>query len=323
MQSKLAHLTDLPLPFELDLQLVIEGVSKASQAILSIYDQPAADWYVEEKSDDSPVTEADKLSDSLLRDAWKKASLWPDDAIISEENLSNRERGLQKMMQGDACVFIDPLDGTREFIRKSGQFVINIGVVMNHEPVFGLVHVPISGETVIGWKGVKTRQGVVIQWDPAKQAFRTQARVTLPHPEKWLLRAAHDVSQSRIKVLLSGTAPSSGRLESLSDALLEQGIKSRFVKMGSALKFLRIADSVGDVYLRRAPTAVWDTAAGQAIVESAGGGMISLDERGPRPFRYDADSFVNPSFLCFRPEFSPSMIGRILQSIESLQTTTP
>jgi 3'(2'), 5'-bisphosphate nucleotidase len=237
----------------------------AGQAILEVY---ATDFDVQSKDDESPLTQADLAAHRCI--VARLAELTPNIPIISEESglPSFDERG-----QWDRYWLIDPLDGTKEFVNRNGEFTVNIAFIESHQPLFGVVHVPVHGKTYIGCEGhgAELREG----------KSRTPIHVA-------------DTSGSPVRIVGSR----SHRGSSL-DAFLDKLGESDMLPMGSSLKFCVIAEGRADIYPRLGPTSEWDTAAAQAVVEQAGGQVVELDGN---PLSYNAKSdILNPWFVVTGP----------------------
>ena len=321
------------LPFGLNLSRILAGVRDASQAILDIYDKKSSDFDIQTKSDDSPVTSADLASDAVLRTMLVEVLPFGPDAIVSEEHALSHAPAGRLLVTGKPVVF---LDGTKEFIKRSGQFVINIGIVENGKPVFGLIHAPVTGETLIGWKHRHGSAGTILtvtgrsKGQPAIESETIVIRnVALGQTDKKNeAEGIDDAVPARggrvYKLLLSGSAPpDQAGFVSVKSILEQAGIAVRIIRMGSALKFCRISDGSADIYLRRAPTYYWDTVSGQALVEASGGSMysLSLNWKESRranlfdPFEYRDPAFLNPGFAVFGAAVSQSERSRILGAL--------
>lgn len=240
---------------------------EAGNAILEIY---ATDFDVETKTDESPLTKADMASNQVIEKGLK--ALTPDIPVISEEG------GLPEFdVRGKWARYwlIDPLDGTKEFVNRNGEFTVNIALIDNKRPVLGVVHVPVQKKTYTGCQGVGAtlRSG-----DEAPQAISVTAK-----------------SASPVRVVGSR----SHRGASL-DAFLEKLADFEMLPMGSSLKFCVVAEGGADIYPRLGLTSEWDTAAAQAVVEQAGGAVLELDG-GPLLYNNKAD-ILNPHFLVRGPD---------------------
>ena len=240
---------------------VVALAEDAGRAILEVY---SSDFEVQSKDDNSPLTQAD-LASHLCIVAGLEA-LTPDLPIISEE------AGLPAFVersQWDRYWLIDPLDGTREFVNRNGEFTVNIALIKSNQPVFGVVHVPVQNKTYIGCEGHGSE-------------LRDGGQVT----------AIRVANSSNVPVRIVGSRSHRG---SSLDAFLEKLGESDMVPMGSSLKFCTVAEGNADVYPRLGPTSEWDTAAAQAVVEQAGGQVLELDGK---PLSYNKKSdILNPWFV--------------------------
>jgi 3'(2'), 5'-bisphosphate nucleotidase len=243
------------------IEPIVALATEAGQAILEVY---ATDFDVQEKSDESPLTQADLASHNCIVAGLKQ--LTPDIPIISEED------GLptfEERRQWQRYWLIDPLDGTKEFVNRNGEFTVNIALIDSHRPVFGVVYVPVQDKTYLGCEGHGAE-------------LRESGRVTP-------IRVA-DASSTPVRIVGSR----SHRGSSL-DTFLERLGETDMVPMGSSLKFCVIAEGRADIYPRLGPTSEWDTAAAQAVVEQAGGKVLELDGR---PLSYNAkEDILNPWFV--------------------------
>jgi 3'(2'), 5'-bisphosphate nucleotidase len=250
------------MPVEIDQ--IINLAREAGQAILAIYNR---DFSVTEKDDRSPLTEADLASHRHIVAGLQ--ALTPDLPILSEESA---DIPYATRRQWQRYWLVDPLDGTKEFIKRNGEFTVNIALIADGVPVLGVVHVPVSGTTYAGQAG--------------RGAFRedpTGARVPL------------QVTAERQRPLrVVGSRSHAG--ESLL-AFLQRVGDHEIVSMGSSLKLCLVADGSADIYPRLGPTSEWDTAAAQAVVEAAGG---QVTDTRLQPLRYNRkESLLNPHFLVF------------------------
>jgi 3'(2'), 5'-bisphosphate nucleotidase len=241
---------------------VVELAIDAGRAILEVY---SSDFEVQSKDDNSPLTQAD-LASHLCIVAGLEA-LTPGMPIISEES------GLpsfEERSQWDRYWLIDPLDGTKEFVNRNGEFTVNIALIDNHKPVFGVVHVPVQDKTYLGCEG-----------------FGAECR-----DGNGETRTIQVATESSKPVRVVGSR--SHRGASL-DAYLENLGECNMIPMGSSLKFCVIAEGGADLYPRLGLTSEWDTAAAQAVVEQAGGSVVTLDGKA---MKYNAKSdILNPFFF--------------------------
>ncbi len=250
----------------MELEKLIEPVvalaEEAGRAILEVY---STDFGVQSKADESPLTQADLASHHRIVAGLE--ALTPDLPIISEES------GLPDFDERrgwDRYWLIDPLDGTKEFVNRNGEFTVNIALIDSNRPVLGVVHVPVRETTYVGCAGVgaecRDANG------PARQ-IRVAAASSTP-----------------VRVVGSR----SHRGASL-DSYLDRLGEHELVPMGSSLKFCVVAEGGADLYPRLGPTSEWDTAAAQAVVEQAGGSVVTLDGK---PMKYNAKAdILNPHFF--------------------------
>jgi 3'(2'), 5'-bisphosphate nucleotidase len=246
---------------------VVALARKAGNAILEVY---ATDFDVQAKADESPLTQADMASHRIIDAGLRQ--LTPDIPVISEESglPDFGERG-----QWQTYWLIDPLDGTKEFVNRNGEFTVNIALIEGHRPVFGVVHVPVGQKTYTGCEGV----GAAVREDGGTS------------------RSIRVAGQSATPVRVVGSR--SHRGASL-DAYLERLGEVEMLPMGSSLKFCVVAEGAADIYPRLGPTSEWDTAAAQAVVEQAGGAVLELDGQ---PLAYNAKAdILNPHFLVRGPD---------------------
>jgi len=245
-------------------QRLLDIARTAGQAILEVYQQ---DFAVEHKEDSSPLTAADLASHRAIVQGL--VELDPETPILSEEGAESPFATRSQWMR---YWLIDPLDGTREFVKRNGEFTVNIALIENGIPTVGVVHIPVSGISYLGQSG----QGA---WKIDAEGQRSAIRVSAP---------AHR------PVRVAGSRSHAG--DSLKRFLERLG-EHQIVSMGSSLKLCLVAEGAADVYPRLGPTSEWDTAAAQAVVEAAGG-MVTDTQL--EPLRYNTkDSLLNPHFLVF------------------------
>jgi 3'(2'), 5'-bisphosphate nucleotidase len=246
-------------------RLLIEATALAREAGRTILDVYASTFTVTDKEDKSPLTEADLRSEKLILAGLKRIS--PEIPVLSEEAVKlpwATRRGWSTLW------VVDPLDGTREFVQRNGEFTVNIALVQDHRAVLGVVHAPVLERTYYACEGVG--------------AFRSDA----------------ESAGRSIRVAKRGTGPvrivgsRSHRGASLDGFLARVG-PHEFVEVGSSLKLCIVAEAGADVYPRLGPTSEWDTAAGQCVLEQAGGQVLRLDGQ---PLEYNAkEDLLNPHFV--------------------------
>lgn len=251
---------------DISIDKIIDISKQAGQAILDIY---ATDFEVDYKEDESPLTAADQAANDIIVKAL--AALYPDIPIISEEikNMDYEER-----KSWELCWVVDPLDGTKEFLKRNGEFTVNIALVKNGEPILGVIYVPVKDVTyynAIGGKAYKQ-----LGTDSANEI------------------SAQAADGANIKIVASRS-----HLNEDTEKFIEEKKKEfsdiDIVAAGSSLKFCLVAEGTAHVYPRFAPTMEWDTAAGQAIVVASGARVLRHPEM--TPLDYNKENLLNPYFL--------------------------
>ncbi|MBB5517856.1 3'(2'),5'-bisphosphate nucleotidase CysQ [Amphiplicatus metriothermophilus] len=240
---------------------------KAGAEIMRVY---AEDFAVEAKGDASPVTKADHLSERIILDGLGRIA--PDIPVLAEERASAGDIPAL----GETFFLVDPLDGTREFIGRNGEFTVNIALVRHGRPALGVVYAPALGKLYAG----------------AEKAFRLAVTGGTPGPRE---------------TIRARTAPPGGLVAVASrshrtpetDAFLKDRNVADFTAAGSSLKFCLIAEGAADVYPRFGRTMEWDTAAGQAVLEAAGGRVLVHPEETPLVYGKAWRGFDNPHFVAW------------------------
>jgi 3'(2'), 5'-bisphosphate nucleotidase len=247
------------------LDAACEIARAAGRAILDVYGR--ADFAVTRKSDNSPLTEADQVAHGIISRALTK--LDPKLPVLSEESVPTDHATRRKWTR---YWLVDPLDGTKEFLKRNGEFTVNIALVDEHRAVLGAVHAPVLDRMYFA--------------AAALGAWRADGGGA-PKPI-----AVRPNAASPLRVVGSRSHPSAELA-----AYLAGLPPHEITDMGSSLKICLVAEGAADIYPRLGPTSEWDTAAAQAILESAGGRMIDL---AGRPLRYNSkDALLNPHFLAF------------------------
>jgi 3'(2'), 5'-bisphosphate nucleotidase len=236
---------------------------EAAAAIMEVY---ADEFAVEHKADASPLTAADLAAQRVIMAGLTR--LAPDVPVLSEEA---RAAPWAQRQTWSRYWLVDPLDGTREFVKRNGEFTVNIALIEQHRPVLGVVLAPVTGALYAAADGHGT--WLQMQADGPWQPIRTRALAT--------------------PAVVAGSRSHGNDAQAFLDALLDAPYEP--FPMGSSLKFCLIARAAADVYLRLGPTSEWDTAAAQCVLEQAGGAVLDL---AGEPLRYNTkDSVLNPEFL--------------------------
>lgn len=225
------------------LQTLCGIAQAAGRTIMTVYHQGGEVWL---KEDSSPLTEADLRADAVIRQGLEAA--FPGVFILSEES---RSAGGEGNAAGETVFLVDPLDGTKEFLKRNGEFTVNIALVKQDVPVVGVVYAPALGELFYAAHGLGA-------W---KRCNDCEAQAL--HVAPWAPAAALRVIGSR-----------SHGGDKLATWLSMLGVQHSLVTAGSSLKFCRIAEGQADIYPRFGPTSQWDTAAAQCVLEAAGGAVL-------------------------------------------------
>lgn len=252
------------------LKEVIEIAIGAGKKILEVYDDA---YTIHEKEDRSPLTIADQLSHSHIQ--TELSNLFPTIPILSEEGASTP---FKERKNWSSFWLVDPLDGTKEFIKKNGEFTVNIALIEGNRPVIGIVYAPVP-DTLYYAEGNK---GAYKLMSARSSENRKQVKI-------------NTVSEGVKKVVISRSHLTEATREYIDDLQRKEGLLD-FTSIGSSLKFCLIAEGSAHYYPRLAPTMEWDTAAGQMIVEEANGQVIEFETGNP--LVYNKKFLTNPSFLC-------------------------
>lgn len=250
---------------------LIRAVEEASIAILAVYN---SEFKVEIKEDKSPVTEADKQASAIIIKHLEPLGI----VIISEEE---EKMSFQERENQDLIWLVDPIDGTKEFIKKTGQFCISIALVEKGKPVLGLIASPTESKILFGGKNI--------------------GAYSIPYHTKDIWHDNWEITQKKSglnKVILHSNGGFSGSVVKFVRLLETKYGKLEVIKKGSALKFFDLASGVADFYVRLAPTMEWDIAAGQAIYEAIGGEVIHFETR--EALTYNKPQLKNPYFIAKR-----------------------
>jgi 3'(2'), 5'-bisphosphate nucleotidase len=248
---------------KINIERVNEIAIEAGVRIMDIYENADFSKIVDFKTDNSPLTLADKEANKVIEAGL--AGLEVQLPVLSEEG---RDIPYEERKGWSLFWLVDPLDGTKEFIKKNGEFTVNIALIENGLPVMGVIYAPAFKTLYYG----KQKEGSY------KRENGVNTRLTVNNKkDHWAAVGSRSHSSSEEQALLSKYP--------VTDS----------VSIGSSLKFCLLAEGKADIYYRHGPTMEWDTGAGQAILEASGGTMMKLDKS---PFSYNKKSLKNESFLC-------------------------
>ena len=247
------------------LDSVILIAQNAGSKILDIYNSNTFSDSIEFKDDNSPLTIADKASNEIIVDKLEKLN--PSIPILSEEG-KNIPYSTRKTW--DKFWLIDPLDGTKEFIKRNGEFTVNIALIDNGEPIMGVVFAPVLDTT---WYGSKQAGSFILK-------DKQTEKIKINKPD-----------HTNTKVVSSRSHSNNPKLEDY----LKQFTKYELIKMGSSIKMCLVADGSAHYYPRFGPTMEWDTGAAHAVVKYAGGNIYNIDT--DNELIYNKENLLNPGFI--------------------------
>ena len=246
-------------------KLAIRGAAE----IMEVYGKP--DFDVRAKSDDSPVTEADERADAVISAGLRQA--FPDITLVTEEQADSHD------LASDVFLIVDPLDGTKEFVQRRGDFTVNIALVEHGVPTRGVVFAPARNRMF--WT------------DAAGQSVEETGEF-----EEDVVGPTSAMSVSTPGNKLTVVASKSHRDQATDDYIAQYPVKD-FQSAGSSLKFCLVAAGEADIYPRLGRTMEWDTAAGDAVLRGAGGRMVDFAEH--QPFQYGKPGYENSFFIAYAP----------------------
>jgi len=291
-QSNSNHENDLPLQYL--LPKVCQIAYEAGQNISQLYHQ-SSDVGIEQKSDGTPVTQADKEADEYIRYGLSRLDI--DFPMVTEESVANIP--FEDRQAWSTYWLVDPLDGTKEFIAKTGEYSVNIALIHNHKPVLGVVYGPETGNMYFAYQRQTVSQNAEVQ-KVGKFDGLTPASVSLEFDWLNMIKQAQAIQVSappseRQRLMLPIRVAVSRRHGGATDQFMSKLGYSKTVQMGSALKTCLVAEGLADVYPRFGPTSLWDTAAAQCILEVAGGAILNA---AGHPLEYvQTESLLNPFFI--------------------------
>jgi len=258
------------MDFDTLTQVMRRLALEAGDRIMEIYD--GRDFEVRTKSDSSPVTEADEAADAIISEGLRAA--FPDVPLVTEEQAASHD------VQAHTFLIVDPLDGTREFVQRRGDFTVNIAYVFEGLPVRGVVYAPAKGRLFY-----TTATGVSVEETApfAKDSAGDTAPIKVSQPDNTALLVVASKSHR----------------DAATDDYIGQYEVADMKSAGSSLKFCLVAAGEADLYPRLGRTMEWDTAAGHAVLHGAGGRVVRFDDH--TPLIYGKTGFANPFFIAHAP----------------------
>lgn len=243
---------------------LIKLATAAGEKIMKVYNDPSQSGHIDYKSDDSPLTKADTASNKVIINGLE--SMDGDFPILSEEE---KHQSYEIRKNWTTFWLVDPLDGTKEFINRNGEFTVNIALIKDKNPVLAVIYVPVKD---------------ILYWSDESGAYKinnglqTKIQVNNAQDKRIAVRSKSHASDEEEEVLAKYDVVDS-------------------ISVGSSLKFCMVAEGKADVYYRHGPTMEWDTGAGQAILQAAGG-KVYAGSNEDELFRYNKENLLNGSFLC-------------------------
>ena len=260
------------------LETAIKAALEAGKAIMDIYNDPAADFEIERKADNSPLTIADRHSNETIL-SFLQASPYP---VLSEESAVIP---FEKRRMWENLWIVDPLDGTKEFIKRNGEFTVNIALITKDTPVLGVIYIPVKKELYFGTaeNGAYKISDIDYQTVYTLEMLKNKGK-RLPQDHK---RDSFVVVASR--------SHNNTETEEFINNLRQKHANIDIASVGSSIKICLVAEGAADIYPRFAPTMEWDTAAGHAIAKAAGKEIYRQD--GVTPLQYNKQDLLNPWFI--------------------------
>ena len=258
-----------------NLELIIKASLEAGKVIMEVYNKPIT---VKEKDDKSPLTEADTRANTIINSYLKET----DYPIISEEN-KQIDYSIRK--NWESCWIVDPVDGTKEFIKRNGEFTVNIALVTKGKPEIGVIYVP----------AFKTLYFSDVENKVAYKAILSSHDSSINQVIEQTIKLKPKSNSSNTIQLVGSRSHMNQETLDYVEILKKQGKNVEVVSRGSSLKFCLVAEGNADVYPRFAPTMEWDTAAGQAICNAVGIEVISKETNSE--LLYNKENLLNPWFL--------------------------
>ena len=256
---------------KIDIHKINFIAKKAGNEIIKIYQQ---DFEVDYKADNSPLTKADLKSNEIIIESLK--DLYPEIPILSEEN---KEVPYNIRRNWEYFWLVDPLDGTKEFVKKNGEFTVNIALIHKDTPVLGVIYAPVLE--------------VLYYAQKEKGAFKQEKN---KKPQR--LPICREVNNDTLKVIVSKSHYSQETRDFVNNLKNKHEKTIEFIRIGSSLKLCLIAEGKADIYPRLAPTMEWDIAAGQAIVEESKGRITKYKTK--ESIKYNKQNLLNPYFVTTR-----------------------
>lgn len=269
------------------LPMALRAAAEAAQVVMDIYDAPGGDFGVREKPDHTPVTRADMASNAVIARTLADSSI----PILSEET-AHEDYAVRRAHR--QMWLVDPLDGTKEFIRRNDMFSVCIALIEEHRPVLGVIAVPATGMAYFSRGGAAWRASLAPDGGTSGEVRLPVAFGPVPHVVLGSISHSCDAAERALEVLRAEVGWADARL----------------VGVGSSIKQCMIAEGAAAFYPRRGTTMEWDTAAGQAIIEAAGGQVLRVADG--EPMDYNRPDLRNPDFVAVAASVDGDIVRRVL-----------
>jgi 3'(2'), 5'-bisphosphate nucleotidase len=273
-------------PLTRPLLIALRAAKDAGRAVLDVYKQDFDVWY---KEDRSPLTTADQLSHKIIIDHLNDPSI-KSFPVLSEEG---KEIPFEQRRAWKYFWLVDPLDGTKEFIKRNGEFTVNIALIYQHRPVLGVIYAPVKKCLYFASEEIGAYK---LQYNDADERFEDKVLDAILRRSTKLARKdlQLNISDSQLIIVGSRSHPSK-EFDDFVESMKKKYAKVKVVSSGSSLKLCLVAEGRADIYPRLGPTMEWDIAAGHAIVEQASGSIVNY-ETG-EPLEYNKKNLLNPWFI--------------------------
>lgn len=294
------------------LLTAILATKRAGKAILEVYN---SDFAVEHKDDNSPLTLADKRSHEIILNELQQPRATNDKEntlnnpllpVLSEEG---KDISYDERKRWEYFWLVDPLDGTKEFIKKNGEFTVNIALIHKDQPVLGCIYIPVQDSfyfAVVNLGAYLLVNSKIVTGDLTIQKL-LDASQKLPSNVSTRKSGLHNnqniTNKQHLLTVVGSRSHATKELTEFVDKIKEKCGEVEFISAGSSLKFCLVAEGKADLYPRFGPTMEWDTAAGQAIVEQSGGRVVDISAKGP--LKYNKNNLMNPFFLVSGQGYPP------------------
>lgn len=256
------------------VDIAIKASLEAGKIIIDIYN--STKFEIEFKGDNSPVTTADKLADNLINEILKETDL----PILSEEGL---KYSFQERKNWNQYWLVDPLDGTKEFIARNGDFTVNIALIESNKPIAGVIYSPVSAELYVGVKN-----------NGSYKFLNPNADIIFSEIKKTGIKLPDSKSKSE-KIIAISRSHFNSETEIFVNQLIKKYPNSKFISLGSSKKLAQIAEGKIDIHPRFGKTMEWDTAAGHAILLEVEKNIFETDIK--TPLKYNKENLTNPNFI--------------------------